>query len=77
MLYADGLEATTAHHIEFVNLTTNGGTSQSLLASILTSPQTRQEVAAADIIVISTGMNDLEPASKLYVDGHCGGVDRT
>ena len=40
------------------------------------SPQTRQEVAAADIIVISTGMNDLEPASKLYVDGHCGGVDQ-
>ena len=76
MLYADGLEATTAHHIEFVNLTTNGGTSQSLLASIQTSPQTRQEVAAADIIVISTGMNDLEPASKLYVDGHCGGVDQ-
>src|SRR3954463_11414928 len=27
VLYADGLAATTAHHIEFMNLTTNGGTS--------------------------------------------------
>jgi hypothetical protein len=75
-LYADGLAATTAHHIEFVNLTTNGGTSQSLLASIQSSPEIRQAVASADIIIISTGMNDLEPAGKLYVDGHCGGLDQ-
>lgn len=75
LLYADGLTATTGHRIDFVNLTTNGGTSQDLLKSIQTSKQTRDAVMSADIIIISTGANDLDPTTDLYATGKCGGAD--
>jgi hypothetical protein len=75
VLYADGLAATTGHRIDFVNLTTDGGTSQSLLLSIQTSQDTRKTIMFADIIVISTGSNDLQPAGDLYLAGNCGGAD--
>jgi lysophospholipase L1-like esterase len=74
-LYADALAATTDHSIDFINLSTNGGTSQSLLDSIKTSQKTRDAVMSADIIVISTGANDLEDAFGLFAAGNCGGVD--
>lgn len=74
-LYADAVAATTDHSIDFINLTTNGGTSQSLLNSIKTSQQTRNAVMSADIIVISTGANDLEDAFGLFAAGNCGGAD--
>lgn len=76
MLYRDGLAATTEHRIDFVNLMTNGGTSQSLLESIQTSQKIRDAVMSADIIVISTGANDLEHAFNLYAAGSCGGADQ-
>lgn len=75
VLYADGLATTVDHRIDFVNLTTNGGTSQSLLKSIQTSEKTREVVKSADIIVISTGGNDLEDAFGLFASGNCGGAD--
>ena len=75
VLYADGLATTTDHRIDFVNLTTNGGTPQSLLKSIQTSEQMRDAVKSADIIVISTGANDLEDAFGLFAAGSCGGAD--
>jgi lysophospholipase L1-like esterase len=75
VLYADGLAATTDHRIDFVNFTTNGGTSRSLLKDIQTSQKTRDAVMSADIIVISTGANDLEDAFGLFAAGNCGGVD--
>jgi lysophospholipase L1-like esterase len=74
-LYADALTATTDHSIDFINLTTNGGTSQSLLNDILTSQKTRDAVMSANIIVISTGANDLEDAFGLFAAGNCGGAD--
>ncbi|MEO5887073.1 MAG: SGNH/GDSL hydrolase family protein [Anaerolineales bacterium] len=76
VLYADGLAATTDHRIDFVNLTTNGGTSQSLLTSIQTSEKTREAVKSADIIIIATGGNDLGPAFDAYAAGTCGGADK-
>ena len=75
VLYADGLEETTDHRINFVNLTTNGGTSQSLLKDIEISQKMRDAVMSADIIVISTGANDLEDAFGLFPAGNCGGAD--
>ena len=75
MLYRDGLAAMTEHRIDFVNLMTNGGTSQSLLESIQTSQKIREAVMSADIIVISTGANDLEAAFGLFAAGNCGGAD--
>jgi len=75
VLYADALAATTDHSINFVNLTTNGGTSQSLLEGIQTSQKIRDAVKSADIIVISTGGNDLEDAFGLFAVGNCSGAD--
>ena len=74
-LYKDGLGASTQHTIDFVNRTDNGGTSGSLLDSITTSQETRDVVASADIIMISTGPNDLEPAFDAYLDRTCGVSD--
>ena len=74
-LYADALAATTNHSIDFINLTTNGGTSQSLLKDIQTSQKIRDAVTSADIIVINTGANDLEDAFGLFAAGNCGGAD--
>ena len=68
--------ATTDHRIDFINLTTNGGTSQSLLKSIQTSQKTREAIMSADIIVIATGGNDFAPAFNLSVAGNCGGADQ-
>ena len=80
-LYADGLVASTGHPIDFVNLATNGGTSQDLLNSIITSEKirgtdVREAVMSAHIVVISTGANDLEPAFDAYAAGTCGGADQ-
>jgi predicted small lipoprotein YifL len=80
-LYADGLAATTDRRIDFINLTTNGGTSQDLLNSIVASEKirgtdVREAVMSANIIVISTGANDLEPAFDSYAAGTCGGADQ-
>ena len=68
--------ATIDHRIDFIDLTTNGGTSQSLLANIQNSERTREAVTSADIIVIATGGNDFEEAFGLYVAGNCGGADQ-
>lgn len=75
-LYADGLATTTDHRIDFINLTTNGGTSQSLLKSIQTSQKIREAIMTADIIVIATGGNDFEPAFNLTMADNCGGADQ-
>lgn len=74
-LYAEGLAATTGRHIDFVNRTTNGGTAQELLQTIKSSEPIRADIAGADIIVMSIGANDLEPAFDSYVAGTCGGLD--
>jgi lysophospholipase L1-like esterase len=81
-LYADALAAKTGRKIRFTNLTQSsvpgtgrGQTSKSLLADLRSDPKTRRAVAAADIIVISTGANDLEPAFDAYAAGTCGGKD--
>ncbi len=86
-LYADGLATTTGRHIEFVNrtghldksglsLTTGGGTAQELLQAFKSSESIRATIADADIIVISIGDNDYEPAFNAYVAGSCGGLDQ-
>ena len=75
VLYADGLAATTDHRIDFINLTKNGGTSQSLLNIIKSAQKIRNAVMSADIIVISTGANDLENAFGFFAGGNCGGAD--
>jgi hypothetical protein len=76
VLYKEGLESIDGHPISFTNLTTPGGTSESLLQSIRTDEKIRDAVKTADIIVIATGGNDLEPAFDRYVASTCGGADQ-
>ena len=69
----------TGRKVRFTNLTCGscGQTSKSLLSDLRYDPTTRRAVAAAKIIVISTGANDLEPAFDAYGAGNCGGSDNS
>ena len=83
-LYANGLRKKTGRKVQFTNLTQSnrpgsrsGQTSKFLLSDLRFDPTTRRAVAAAKIIVISTGANDLEPAFNAYGAGTCGGSDNS
>jgi lysophospholipase L1-like esterase len=72
-LYAHALDAESP--TKFTNLTTDGGTTDSLLESIRTDDSYGAAIADADIIVISTGGNDMEPASENLTMASCGPPD--
>ncbi len=74
-LYADGLEKQVGPNVEFVDLVTNGGTSGTLLESLTSDATYRSAVSRADVIMISTGANDLEPFGQAWKAGTCGGAD--
>jgi len=46
-----------------------------LLESLQTNEEMRLTVAAADIITIWIGVNDLSLPQNLYLNGYCGGED--
>jgi lysophospholipase L1-like esterase len=75
-LYADGIKEKTGHPVTFEDLTINGGDSGSLLKDLQTQDAARQAAAGADIIVISTGGNDLEEPFYAWQTGTCGGKDK-
>jgi lysophospholipase L1-like esterase len=69
-LYAEALDAEVP--TGFTNLTENGGTTESLLAEMQSFEPYRTAIADADVIVISVGANDLEPAFETFAAGDCG-----
>lgn len=73
-LYASGLEE-QGETVRFIDRTEDGGTSHDLVTRIENNSVVREELAAADIVVISTGANDTEPALGYWQAGTCGGVD--
>ena len=75
-LYAEGLDASLDAPVDFSNLTTNGGTSGDLRNDVESSETTRAAIADAEIIIISTGANDMEPAFESWLDDTCGGADQ-
>lgn len=75
-LYAEGLRTATGQTIDFKNRATNGGTAQELAATIKSSPSVRADIETADIVAISIGANDLEPAFDAWSAGTCGGADK-
>jgi lysophospholipase L1-like esterase len=75
VLLDHGLDALTETDVRFVNDVTNGGTAQELAERMKTDAGIRADIAAADIIVIATGGNDLGPAFDAYLAGTCGGAD--
>jgi hypothetical protein len=82
-LYADGLEETTGRGIEFIDLTEatipgtqQGQTANSLLSDLRSSEEVREAVSGADIVMVSTGLNELDQgALNEYLAGRCGGAD--
>jgi hypothetical protein len=81
-LFADGLAALTGHHIDFVDRTGQaqpffeaGGGSASLLRALQSDQGLRDQVTAADIIVIATGANEIVVAYEPFKAGTCGGSD--
>ena len=67
--------ASTGRRVDFVDFT-NAGTAKSLLQDVRTSVTVRDAIRRADIVMISTGGNDLEPALVAASAGTCGGEDQ-
>ena len=74
-LYGEGLERELGRDVTLLNLVTNGGTSASLGDSLTSDPRYGEAVSRADVVMISTGANDLEPAGQAWKAGTCGGAD--
>jgi lysophospholipase L1-like esterase len=75
-LLKDAYAAATGQAIDFRNDTTNGGTARELAAKMKSDKSIRDDIAAADIIVVSIGGNDLEAPFSAWTGGTCGGDDR-
>ena len=81
-LWAESLETLTGRPVTFTDMTgsnersaADGKTSDSLLQAVRTDRTTRETVAAADVILISTGGNEIGPLVDQIKAGSCGGAD--
>jgi lysophospholipase L1-like esterase len=74
-LYAQGLKTELSREVTLLNLVTNGGTSNSLRQSLASDPSYGDAVRRSDVVMISTGANDMEPAGQSWKAGTCGGAD--
>ena len=81
-LWLEALEEQTGAEIEFTDFTgdrerstAEGKASASLLGSLQTNEETRAAVADADVILISTGPNEIGDAAEAVKAGTCGGAD--
>jgi lysophospholipase L1-like esterase len=79
-LYATRLSSRWHRVVRASNLGRGGLTSQGLLARLEDDPTTRALVAAADVVLVTIGANDLLPALRAWDDGSgqdeaaCGGA---
>jgi hypothetical protein len=75
--YADLLNKRLRPKVRLTDLTENGGTSTTMLNELRTDDRVRAAVSKADIIVIETGLNDLDDTGALdaVAAGSCGGPD--
>jgi hypothetical protein len=82
--FADDLSKKVGAPVKFVDLTqahapdnpSHGQTSQSMLGDLREDAAVRDKVAAGDVVVIHTGLNDLDAGSlDAYKAGTCGGSD--
>jgi hypothetical protein len=76
-LYADKLNAARPHLVRLTDLTENGGTTTTMLHALRRSPEVRRAVRGADIVLVSTGLNDLDETGALerVAAGTCGSSD--
>jgi lysophospholipase L1-like esterase len=74
--YADRIQSLTGRHVSYVDLNGPPATdSATLLASLKTNADVRASVAKADVVLIATGPNEMEPAFEPSKAGTCGGAD--
>jgi len=74
--YADKLNAHDPDLVRLDDRTENGGTTTTMLNELRTSADVRRSLAGADIVVIETGLNDLDETGALdrVAAGTCGGT---
>jgi len=82
-LWAADIEAQTGRQVELTDRTgkaedsyAESKSSASLLESLTLSDRDRAAVQNADIILIATGPNEIEPMMEAAQDGTCGGADQ-
>jgi lysophospholipase L1-like esterase len=79
-LYATGLAARWRRVVHESNLGRNSQTTAGLLADLREDQAVRSQVAAADVVLLTIGANDLVPALRAWDDGSgqdeatCGGA---
>lgn len=72
--YADLIRAGQSREVTATNLATNGTTSDQLLGSIQSNEQVREEIAAADIVVLGIGGADVNAGDDVLAAGSCEGT---
>jgi hypothetical protein len=81
-MWAHDIQEETGHRVRLADLTganehsaVQDKTSGSLLWTLLHDKQTQHIVAHADIVLVSTGGNDIEPIGDKLINSTCGGPD--
>jgi lysophospholipase L1-like esterase len=69
--YADLTAAATGREVRAVNLGRDGSTSGDLLADLRADEGVRMAVATADVVLLITGANDLQPQLAEWEAGRC------
>jgi hypothetical protein len=72
--YADLIAASQSQEVTVTNLAANGTTSDQLLRSIQSNEQVREQIAAADIVVLGIGGADLNAGDDALAAGSCEGT---
>jgi len=72
--YADLTAAATGRRVRAVNLGRDGSTSADLLADLRGDEGVRSAVAGADVIILITGANDVQPQLEEWNAGRCAGL---
>lgn len=75
--YASGLEEALGVPVDYLDETRNGGDTAAMRDLVSTDESVRSALADADVIVVSTGLNDLDTSGALeaIADGSCGPKD--
>jgi hypothetical protein len=74
--YADRIESITGRPVSYVDLNgTPANDSAKLLDSLKSDTAVRTSVATADIVLVATGPNEMEPGFGPSKAGTCGGTD--
>lgn len=72
--YADLIRAGQSREVTVTNLAANGTTSDQLLGSMQANEQVREQIAAADIVVLGVGGADLNAGDEALAAGSCEGT---